>query len=321
MNEPRVIHCPQCSRVFKSLRGLAQHINFRKACAALARPLLEGATNLYDDPDNSWSSVYEDVIDGSDTYGDDGFTPLWQEVDEDGPNFSLINEWKCQQTQHGLHATVMADTEAAVDATIFSHLNGQPLNDPNAMADAGDGEDDTFLHDDLFCGFHDTPFGHASIDDWGMDELGKDEGQPGSSPFYDRLDGKYTVEEMLSLRLLKLLRALKAPNYAYGKIMALFSDASLAEVSFSSCFKSRSAAIKHFGRRFGLQSLAPMTLTKHFRDRSYPVVVHNSGAMIKSLLFSSLMVEKNMIFPNADNPLAPPPLVSPVIGDIVTGDA
>ena len=81
-----------------------------------------------------------------------------------------------------------------------------------------------------------------------------------------------------------------------GKVMDLFSDAAQAKVSLSSTFKSREAAIKHFCKHFGLEPLAPMTLTKHLQDRAYPVVQHDYEVMIKSILFSSLMVEENIIF-------------------------
>ena len=64
-----------------------------------------------------------------------------------------------------------------------------------------------------------------------------------------------------------------------------------------------------------------MVLTKHLKDRSYPVVQHDCEVMIKSILFSSLMVEENMLFVDPNNSLASPPLVSGTLGDIVTGGA
>jgi hypothetical protein len=322
MNEPRIVHCPQCSRPFKSLRGLAQHISRRTACAALARPLLEGATDLYEDPHFPPSADYKDTVNLNDEPADAAMTPVWQEVGEGGPTNSLMDSWRYQQSKHVHTETYLAEAEASVDEAVHHHLEQSSLTDSATMADVGNHPQDKSFEDDVFQGYEDVTADDVILNECNLSGPDvADATDAGSSPFYDRMHGKYTNEEMLSLRLLKLLRALKTPNYAYRKIMNLFADAAQANVSLSSTFRSREAAIKHFGKRFGLESLAPMTLTKHLKDRSYPVVQHDCEVMIKSILFSSLMVEENMLFSDPNNPLAPPPLVSATLGDIVTGDA
>jgi hypothetical protein len=112
---------------------------------------------------------------------------------------------------------------------------------------------------------------------------------------------------MMSLKLLKLLRLIGAPNYAYRSIMDIFADAlSSKVVTTGSIFRQRDTAIKHFANRFRLEKLYLTTLTKHMNGRSYPVVLHDAEVMVQSLLKSSLMVEENMLFPDMDNPLPPP---------------
>ena len=43
MSDHYVIHCPGCSSLFKSIRGLQQHLLARVACAAFAQPNLVAA--------------------------------------------------------------------------------------------------------------------------------------------------------------------------------------------------------------------------------------------------------------------------------------
>jgi hypothetical protein len=122
MNEPRIVHCPQCSRPFKSLRGLAQHITRRTACAALARPLLEGATDLYEDPHFPPSAGYEDTVELDDNPADVAMTPIWQEVVEGGPNNSLMDLWRHRQFTHVQTEINLADAEATVEEAVHQHF-------------------------------------------------------------------------------------------------------------------------------------------------------------------------------------------------------
>ena len=123
------------------------------------------------------------------------------------------------------------------------------------------------------------------------------------------LDDNPTQEELFSIHLLKLVRELKAPLYAYRKIMDLVTDVTKAKVEISPKLRERDTAIKYFTKRYKLQSLYPTTVTRRMFGRTYPIVIHQAKAMIESLLYSSLMNEDNMLFPNMDDPLAPPPEV------------
>jgi hypothetical protein len=111
---------------------------------------------------------------------------------------------------------------------------------------------------------------------------------------------------MMSLKLLKLLRLIGAPNYAYQSIMDIFAYAVASKVvTTGSIFCQRDTAIKHFANQFRLEKLYPTTLTKHMNRCSYPVVLHDAEVMVQMLLKSSLMIEENTLFPDLDNILAP----------------
>jgi hypothetical protein len=138
--------------------------------------------------------------------------------------------------------------------------------------------------------------------------------------FTDRLRGQHTAKEIMSLKLLKLLRLTGAPHYAYTSIMDIFADTLGSKiVTAGATFRQRNTAIKHFAKQFRLEKLYPTTLTKHMNGRTYPVVLHDAEVILQSLLKSSLMVEENMLFPDMDNPLAPPPPTVETIANVSTG--
>jgi hypothetical protein len=106
-----------------------------------------------------------------------------------------------------------------------------------------------------------------------------------SLQFTDRLRGQHTSEEIMSLKLLKLLRLNGSPHYAYQSIMDMFAEALASKVVTSSAtFRQRDTAIKHFANRFRLAKLYPTTLMKHMNGRSYPVVFQEAEVMVHSLL-------------------------------------
>jgi hypothetical protein len=117
----------------------------------------------------------------------------------------------------------------------------------------------------------------------------------------------YGAEEIMSLKLLKLLRLTGAPHYAYISIMDIFAGALASKiVTAGATFRQRDTAIKHFANRFRLEKLFPTILTKYMNGRTYPVVLHDAEVMVQSFLKSSLMVEENMLFPDMDNSCPPP---------------
>ena len=249
----------------------------------------------------------------------DEIMPMWMDDNNDTLP-GVANSWTVQQQQAIAEAHLLQLSLADANRTIFSHLSRQPLtaalllegmetgevwtddnyppvddNDPSTSATAD--TDDLLQHDS-----------NSNIDE---DNL----------PFIDQMHGLCTPEEQLSLRVLKLLRSYGAPNRAYDQLMEIFIDASQANVSLSPILHHRSTALKHFAKRFSLQSLYPIIHTKHMGDRSYPVVRHLCRAMIDSLLYSSLFQEDNLLFVDPSNPLAAPLPESEMIGDIVTGKA
>jgi hypothetical protein len=182
------------------------------------------------------------------------------------------------------------------------------------MLDTEDRQDIMLDTDESFAFQEDEVIIDASTHSFDVDD------EDNSLQFTDRLRGQHTAEEIISLKLLKLLRLIGAPHYAYQSIMDIFADALVSiVVTAGATFRSRDMAIKHFANRFRLEKLYPSTLTKHMNGRSYPVVLHDAEVMVQSLLKSSLMVEENILFPDTDNPLAPPPLMVETIADVDTG--
>ena len=161
-------------------------------------------------------------------------------------------------------------------------------------------DDDTFLLNEnaspAFCEFPEPPALQPPSTRTAAQEVP-------TSPFADRMHGRYRTKELMSIWLLKLLWAISAPHHAYRSIMEIFADGQQAKASVTTTFWSRDAAIKHFADRFQLGPLQATTLTKRRFGQSYPCVMHQARVMIESLLYSSLMVEENMLFPNANDPM------------------
>ena len=108
---------------------------------------------------------------------------------------------------------------------------------------------DTMLDADESFAFHDDECGMIPTSNL----VNVDDGEDDALQFTDHLRGQHTAEEIMSLQLLKLLRAIGAPNYAYRAVMDIFSEAVAAKVvSPGSNFRQRETAIKHFANRFCL---------------------------------------------------------------------
>jgi hypothetical protein len=99
--------------------------------------------------------------------------------------------------------------------------------------------------------------------------------------FTDRLTrGQHTSKEILSLKLLKLLRAIGAPNYSYCSIM----DVSSATSAVSSTFRQRDTTIKHFANWFRLHKLVTSLLCWINSWAGFPTGYNNgsSGLEVKA---------------------------------------
>jgi hypothetical protein len=145
--------------------------------------------------------------------------------------------------------------ETNLDDKISHQLSTNGLVDARTMLDTADRQDilldmeeslqfqeeDSMMDDSLL----------AAVDD--KDEL---------LQFTDRLRSpQHTAKEVLSLQLLKLLRAIGALNYAYLSIMDIFSGSSAAQVvTVGSTFRQRDTAIKHFANRFGCTNCSRLPL-------------------------------------------------------------
>jgi hypothetical protein len=188
-----------------------------------------------------------------------------------------------------------------LDNHISCQLADNGLVDSSTMLDTEDRQDIMLDTDESFAFHEDEVIMEASSNIIDVDD------EDDSLQFTDRLRGQHTSEEMMSLKLLKLLRLIGAPHHAYQSIMDIFADALASKVvNAGATFRQRDTAIKHFANQFRLAKLYPTTLTKHMNGRSYPVVLHEAEVMVQSLLKSFLMVEENMLFPDMDNPLPPP---------------
>ena len=295
MSDQPILFCPQCNHVCKSLRGLAQHITHRPACRLKALPILDGITSQK-------PSFHQSVVQLNAPHADEEMESIWQQNDD---HDTLGSSQPCPGAAHvndnSETLQYVYNQQNQLDNHISRQLADHGLVDSSTMLDTEDRQDIMLDTDESFAFQEDEVIMEASTTVYDIDD------ENDLLQFTDRLRSQHTSEEMMSLKLLKLLRLIGAPNYAYRSIMDIFADAlSSKVVTTGSIFRQRDTAIKHFANRFRLEKLYPTTLTKHMNGRSYPVVLHDAEVMVQSLLKSSLMVEENMLFPDMDNPLPPP---------------
>jgi hypothetical protein len=206
------------------------------------------------------------------------------------PALSLLQIWRIQSILASTSEELSSDDDSSIDGLDF--LDAPPLVDG-------------FLpNNDFDVGQEARMFKQAKM-------------------YTDRGNGCFTNEEILSIHLLSIMRDIGAPLKTYGRIVALFKNVITDREPITTTFRQCHTAINHFSERFSMKGLYPTVLTQPspLNNRFYPVPVHNSQAMIESLLYLSLAKDgNNLLFPNRDDPLAPPPSVVQNIADMDTGD-
>jgi hypothetical protein len=311
MSDQPILFCPQCNHVCKSLNGLAQHIN-RPACRQKSLPILDGIRIQR-------PTVHQSFVQLDAPYADEAMEPLWQQ-NNNPDTFAALQPFPVAVDLNVESETLqfVSNQQNHLDNHISRQLADNGLVDSSTMLNTEDRQDIMLDIDESFAFEDDEVIMDASTNVFDVDDSVDDSDD--LLQFTDRLRGQHTAKEIMSLKLLKLLRLTDAPHYAYTSIMDIFADALASKIvtAGATCCQ-RDTAIKHFAKRFRLEKLYPTTLRKHINGPTYPVTLHDAEVMVQSLLKSSLMVEENMLFPDMDNPLAPPPPTVETIADVDTG--
>jgi hypothetical protein len=294
MSDQPILFCPQCNHVCKSLCGLAQHITHRPACHQKSLPILNGI--CIQKP-----TVHQSFVQLDAPYADEAMEPMWQQND-DHDTVAALQPFSVAVDLNVESETLqfVSNQQNQLDNHISRQLADNGLLDSSTRLDTEDRQDIMLDTDESFTFEDDEVIMDASTNLFDVHD------SDGLLQFTDRLRGQHTAEEIMSLKLLKLLRLTGAPHYAYTSIMDIFAGALASKiVTAGATFRQRDTAIKHFAKQFRLEKLYPTTLTKYMNGRTYPVVLHDAEVMVQLLLKSSLMVEENMMFPDMDSPFPP----------------
>jgi hypothetical protein len=163
MSDRSILYCPQCNRVCKSLRGLAQHINYRPACRQKALPILNGITSQK--PTFHQSSVQLDAPDA-----DEAMEPIWHQNND--PD-AFDSSQPCPDA-----ARINCDSETLQSVYIQqnrldNHISGQladnGLVDSSTMLDKEDRQDMMLEKDESFAFQEDEVFMEASTNVFDVD--------------------------------------------------------------------------------------------------------------------------------------------------------
>jgi hypothetical protein len=302
MSDQPILFCPQCNHVCKSLRGLAQTITHRPACRQKSLPILDGITIQK-------PTVHQSFVQLDAPCADEAMEPMWHQND-DHNTFAALQSFPVAAGLNVESETLqfVPNQRNQLNNHLSCQLADNGLVDSSTMLDTEDRQDTRLDTDESFAFEDNEVIMDASTNVFDVDDSAN------LLQFTDRLQGEHTAEEIMSLKLLKLLRLSGAPHYAYTSIMDIFANTLASKiVTAGATFRQHDTAIKHFAKQFRLENLYPTTLTKHMNGRTYPMVLHEAEVMVQSLLKSSFSVEENMLFPDMDNPLAtPPPMVETI---------
>jgi hypothetical protein len=93
-------------------------------------------------------------------------------------------------------------------------------------------------------------------------DVGQEERMCKQAKMYtDHGNGCFTNEEILSIRLLGIMRDIGAPLKTYGRIVALFKNVITDREPITATFRQRHTAINHFSERCSMKGLYSTVLT------------------------------------------------------------
>ena len=210
MSDKALLYCPHCNHACKSLRGLAQHISHRPACEPKSSSLLVGVAAPI-------VSFHQSFVALDEPHADEAMEPLWQDtVDLNAFDVEYQRDEAADiafEEEHHLHESMHKSAyshQNRLDKQVSTHLSNNGLVDVRTMLDTEDMQDSMFDIDESLA-YHDDD----SVVIPTSKECHVNDGDD-AMEFTDRLKGQHTAEERMSLQLLKLLRAIGAPNFING---------------------------------------------------------------------------------------------------------
>jgi hypothetical protein len=199
MSDQPILFCPQCNHVCKSLCGLAQHITHRPACRQKSLPILDGL--CIQKP-----TVHQSFVQLDATYADEAMEPLWQQ-NGNPDTFAALQPFPVAADFNVESETLqfVSNQQNQLDNHISRQLADNGLVNSSTMLDTEDRQD-IMLDTDKSYAFEDNEvIMDASTNIFDVDD------SDDLLQFTDRLRGQYIAKEVMSLKLLKLLRFTGAP--------------------------------------------------------------------------------------------------------------
>jgi hypothetical protein len=198
MSDPPIFFCPHCNHVCKSLRGLAQHITHRPACRQKSLPILDGISIQK-------PTVHQSFVQLDAPHADEAMESIWHntfDASQPCPDAAHIN---CDSEK----LQFVYNQRNQLDNHISRQLADKGLVDSSSMLNTEERHDIMLDTDESFAFQEDEVIMDASTNVFDVDD------EDDSLQFTDRLRGQHTSEEIMSLKLLKLLCLTGAPHYAY----------------------------------------------------------------------------------------------------------
>jgi hypothetical protein len=165
--------------------------------------------------------------------------PMWQQNDD--PNTFAAPQSFSDAVELNVELETLqfvSNQQNQLDNHISRQLADNGLVDSSTTLDTEDRQDIMLDTDESFAFEDDEVIMDASANAFDVDDSDH------LLQFTDRLRGQHTAKEIMSLKLLKLLRLTGAPHYAYTSIMNIFADALASKiVTAGATFRQRDTAI------------------------------------------------------------------------------
>jgi hypothetical protein len=170
--------------------------------------------------------------------------PMWQQ-NGDHDTFAALQPFPVAANLNVESETLqfVSNQRNQLDNHISRQLADNDLADFRTMLNTEDRQDIMLDADESFAFEDDEVIMGASTNVFDVDD------SDDLLQFTDRLRGKHTAKEIMSLKLLKLLCLTGAPHYAYTSIMDIFADVLASKiVTAGATFCQCNTAIKHFAK-------------------------------------------------------------------------
>ena len=298
------IYCDACEREFLSTSGFTRHLSYSLACNSIFElnaqiEITESVSKKRNKilPANKSVFIYDintsTSKSDSDNNNNSKYIPIWDSYVID----SHLQPFRDSESDNDLLFIDNSISTTIRYNNLYHNTCTLTEYDYPTIEEIVTNNDNDTIDENTVASFYSCDSDDDSIDSQNSCEIYSND------LFQDGCYGMQTKEELFSIELLNLMKDSDSPNYVYDEVMTLVNKyLSLGMKEIPSTFSYRKNAIKHFSRRFHMDSLKPRLSSITFKQKRFPLVTWKAEDMVMSLLEDkmNLFNDNNLIFPTLD---------------------